>query len=139
MVPTKIRPMFNHILVTMDKYTDSEMVGPAGLVNVEKQNNPIKEIQTVIAVGNSVHNLSVGEKVAINPIRYLRTKQEFQDSLAGDVQKGKVVTYFDFPVVTVGGVDYLFLVDSDVDYVVEEWGPDPDSPIVTSTSTIIKP
>ncbi len=139
MIPIRIKPMFNHILVTMEKYTDEETKSPSGLVNVKKAENPIKEIQTVVAVGDSVRSLKPGDAVAINPVRYLRTEQKFDDSLNGEVQKGKVRTYFDFPVVTMAGVDYLFLNDTDVDYIVEEWAPDPDSKIITVKNSIIKP
>ena len=65
-----IKPVANHIVTTMDFYTEEEaMVG--GLYSSAKLNT-IKEYQKVIAIGPYVKDISVGDIVRINPSRYIQ-------------------------------------------------------------------
>ena len=132
MVPVKIKPMFNHILVTMEKETEDKMRG--GLIDVTKREGSIKDLQTVVAVGTTVSSLKPGDVVHINPNRYIRTKHSLKDDLDSGTEMQVNVN---FPVVDLGGVDYLFLFDSDIDYVVEEWSADSESELYTPDNKII--
>lgn len=59
--------MFNQVITTRNLY--NEQVTPDGII-LGKQAS-IKEYQTVIAVGPSVHGISPGDIVFINPLRYM--------------------------------------------------------------------
>lgn len=67
----KIKPCANHVVTTMEMYTEEEVKGVAGLVDTSKLNT-IKEYQTVIAVGPFVKDVKVGDLVRINPSRYIQ-------------------------------------------------------------------
>ena len=131
MIPVKIKPMFNHILVTMEKETEDKKIGT--LIDVTKREGTVKDLQTVVAVGNTVTSMKPGDVVHINPNRYIRTKHSLKDDLDSGTEMQVNVQ---FPVVELGGISYLFLFDSDVDYIVEEWGQDSSS-IVYQEPTII--
>ena len=124
MVPSKIRPMFNHIVVTMEKEAEDKKIGK--IIDVTKREGMVKDIQTVVAVGSTVTSVKPGDVVHINPNRYIRTKQSLKDDLDSGTNLEVNVK---FPVVELAGVDYLFLFDSDVDYIVEEWAPNPSAEI----------
>ena len=65
-----IKPVANHIVTTMDFYTEEEaMVG--GLYSSAKLNT-IKEYQKVLAIGPYVKDINVGDIVRINPSRYIQ-------------------------------------------------------------------
>ena len=66
----KIKPVANHIVTTMEFYTEEEaMVG--GLYSSAKLNT-IKEYQKVLAIGPYVKDINVGDIVRINPSRYIQ-------------------------------------------------------------------
>lgn len=111
--PSKITPMFNHILVTADRYEDDKK-NASGLI-LETAGG-LKEIQKIVAVGSSVRGLKEGDYVQINPTRYIRDTNSLKD-----VGKSKAELHFEFPVVEVGGKPYLFLYDSDIDFIIDAW------------------
>lgn len=121
MIPSKIKPLFNHILVTADKY-EADVETDSGLVLSKQTRGSLKPIQRVVAIGNTVSSMKVGDYVQINPTRYMRDSNSLKD-----VGKSKEELHFEFPVVTIKGKDYLFLFDSDIDYIIEEFDADPDT------------
>jgi len=122
----KIRPMFNQVITTMEKYSDEELkVG--SIIDVSKVNNPIKEYQKVVAVGPMVRNIEVGDVVMINPKRYgkmLHKEGSLKDGVIGD---NPVVSY-NFNVIELDHQPYLLLLDQDIDFIVEEYEEVEDSP-----------
>ena len=121
MTPLKIKPLFNRILLTMNKYTEDQKVSDV-LIDAKKSKGDLKEIQKVVEIGTSVSIVKPGDYVKINPTRYLRNTNSIKD-----MDKSKAEMTIEFPVITLGGVDYLFLFDTDVDYIVTEWAPDADT------------
>lgn len=80
----KIKPTFNHIVVTMNCYDRNYKTG--GIIDSSKA-GLIKEYQTVIEIGPMVKSVNVGDVVFINPQRYLEIKHHFKDADANNVQK----------------------------------------------------
>lgn len=109
-----IKPMFNHIVTTMDRYEDDQHNG--ALIDVKRQSGMIKDIQRVVAVGTTVTSLHVGDLVKINPTRYMRIGNSVKD-----LDKSKNDVKFEFPVVEMSDKNYLFLFDTDIDYIVTEY------------------
>lgn len=122
----KLRPVFNQIVTTMDYYED-DVFTEGGLIDTRKQKGTIKEYQTVLAVGNSVSTVKVGDLVCINPTRYAKTKHE-DGSLKDGVITDNIVVGFNFNVVDIDDKPCLLLYDSDIRYVIEEYidVPDPE-------------
>ena len=115
----KIRPMFNQVICTMVKYTDDDLRN-GGIVDVKKIQNPIKEYQRVVAVGNMVRDINVGDLVMINPTRYGKTKHH-PNSLRVDIEGDNPVVEYNFNIMELDGVPHLILTNQDIDYVIEEY------------------
>lgn len=119
----KLRPMFTNIVTTMNSYED-DVVTASGLLDTTRQKGALKEYQTVIAVGNSVRDINIGDVVCINPIRYAQYKHD-KGSLK-DIASSNPVVGYNFNVVEIDGKDCLLLHDQDIRYVIEDYEEVPD-------------
>ena len=59
---TKIKPMFTDLIITADRFDRDITEG--GIVVANK--GDLKSYQTVIAVGDAIRNIAVGDKVMVN-------------------------------------------------------------------------
>lgn len=128
----KIKPMFTALITSMDKYEQDVTTG--GLINVTKMQGGLKEYQTVLAVGDSVRGIKVGDLVCINPTRFA-VKKHREGSLKDGVITDNPVTTYNFDIVEMDGKQCLLLQDRDIDFIIEDWEEIPDQP----QSTIIQP
>ena len=132
----KIKPMFNQVICTMDKYTDDDLK-QGGLVDVKKIQNPIKEYQRVVAVGNMVRDINVGDLVMINPTRYGKTKHG-PNSLRADIEGDNPIVEYKFNIMELDHVPHLILTNQDIDFVIEEYEKEaPTSDIIEVKNEII--
>lgn len=122
----KIKPMFNQVITTMDKYSDDEMK-TGSIIDVSKVNNPIKEYQKVVAVGPMVRNIEVGDIVMINPKRYGKVRHKEGSLKDGIITDNPVVSY-NFNVIELNHTPFLLLLDQDIDFIIEEYEEVKDSP-----------
>lgn len=122
----KIRPMFNQVITTMDKYSDDEMK-TGSIIDVSKVNNPIKDYQKVVAVGPMVRNIEVGDIVMINPKRYGKVRHKEGSLKDGVITDNPVVSY-NFNVIELNHTPFLLLLDQDIDFIIEEYEEVKDSP-----------
>lgn len=134
----KIRPMFNQIVCTMEKYTEEDTkIG--SLIDVHKVQNPIKEYQKVIAIGPMVKNINIGDTVMINPRRY-EVKRYEDGSLKNNVIAQNEVIKYNFNIIELDHIKYLLLQDNDIDFVIEEYEEEreePQSDIIVPNNDII--
>ena len=115
----KIRPMFNSLITTMDKYEeDVKTVG--GLVDSSKLQGTLKEYQTVLAVGDFVKNIKEGDLVFINPIRFA-VKQHREGSLKDGVITDNPIVKYNFDIVEMDGKQCLLLQDRDISFIIEDY------------------
>lgn len=131
---TKIKPLFNHLLVTGDKF-DKDMVSN-GVIIAGK--GDLKLWQTVVAVGSTVRDIKVGDKVMIIPDHFA-VKKYNKNSIQNDIDNNPVLTY-NFPFETVDNKDgepeeYLYISDNDIRYVFE--GEEKEDLIVPGKKTLI--
>ena len=115
---TKIKPLFNHILVTGDKFEKDMIVG--GVIVAKK--GDLKLWQTVEATGPTARDIKAGDKVMIIPDHFA-VKKYNKNSVQNDLDNNPVLTY-NFPFETVEDEkgetkDYLYISDNDVRYVFE--------------------
>ena len=131
MIPRKIRPTPNHIVTTMDKYEedDSKLV-----LDVKELAGTVKDTQKVVAIGPLVRDIKVGDYVRICPDRYIKVKH----SLAEELNEKEMQVSINFPIVDLEDGRYLFLYESDVDYVIEEFAPETTEKVLYTPPTIIK-
>lgn len=121
----KIKPLFNRILVTADKYEDDIIEN--GIIRTTK--GTLKEYQKVLAVGSTVRDIKEGDLVLINPIRYA-VKKHREGSLKDGVITDNPVVSYNFNLVEVGDKINILLYDSDIDYIIEDYEEDKPSMII---------
>lgn len=113
----KIKPMFNGLITTMNKYSATETVRGSDIIDATKA-NAVKEYQTVVAVGPQVKGIEVGDIVYINPKRYMVMEHK-PGSLKDNVIQDNMIKGYKFDIVEISGVDHLYLFDNDIKYVAE--------------------
>lgn len=122
----KIRPMFTSLITTMDKYQE-ETYTEGGLIDTTKQVGGLKEYQRVLAVGDSVKSVKVGDLVCVNPSRFAVRKHQ-TGSLKDGVITDNPVTAYNFDVVEIDDQQCLLLQDRDIEFIIEEYEEVPDTP-----------
>ena len=128
----KIKPMFNSLITTMDKYDEDVKVG--GLIDSKKTKGSLKEYQKVLAIGTTVRDIKVGDLVCINPTRFGVKKHREGSLKDGIITDNPIITY-NFDVVEMDDNQCLLLQDRDIDFIIEDWEEVPDP----STSSLIMP
>ena len=113
----KVKPMFNGLITTMNRYDNNVKINNTNLVDSRKV-NAVKEYQTVIAIGPMVRGIEVGDVVFVNPSRYAVMKHK-QGSLQDGVIQDNPVVGYNFDIVEIDGEEYLYLQDSDIKFVAE--------------------
>lgn len=114
----KIKPMFNAIVTTMDKYEDD--VTYSGIITKNRTKGAIKEYQKVVAIGTSVRDIKEGDLVKINPSRYIVRKYPEGSMKDGVISHNEEIGY-QFNIIEIDGVEHLYLRDNDIDYVITEY------------------
>ena len=114
----KIKPLFTSIITTAERYEDDETVNGV----ITRARGEMKPIQKVVAIGECVKTVNVGDYVMVNPKRYIRVNQERDNSIKDTmVESYKNVVSYDIPTVELDGVIHLYLQDRDIDFVVEDY------------------
>lgn len=121
----KIKPLFNMLVTTCNKYDANIKIAGTDLLDSTKADT-IKEYQTVIAVGPSVRGIEVGDVVFINPARYIVRKHQ-EGSLKDGVITDNPVIGYKFETVEVDGEVLLLLFDNDIKFTatIEEFNENP--------------
>lgn len=120
----KIKPMFTSLITTMDKY-EEEIKTADGLVDTTKQVGGLKEYQKVLAIGDSVRGIKVGDLVCVNPSRFAVRKHQAGSLKDGIVSDNPITTY-NFDVVEMDEKQCLLLQDRDIDFIIEDYEVIPD-------------
>ena len=122
----KIRPMFTALITTMDKYEHDKLTN-SGLIDAAKQQGTLKEYQKVLAIGDSVRNIKVGDLVC----RFAVKKHKEGSMKDGVITDNPVIAY-NFDTVEMNGKQCLLLQDRDIEYIIEDYeeGPDPAPSVI---------
>ena len=128
----KIKPLFNRLLVTADKYERDVVKGGVVVITA----GTLKEYQKVLSVGSTVRDIKEGDTVLINPTRYAIRKHN-AGSLKDGVITDNPVTSYNFNLVEVNGEVCILLYDQDIDYVIEECEEVPDESLILPENKII--
>lgn len=126
----KIQVRNNAILTTayrfnVEDHVELEHDKATGLIfkNMKEANNLPQLFQKVINVGPNVRDIKAGDIVFLNPFHYLNRKLvEQKNDISADINEKHVKEEFgpeyEFPSVILDGVEYLYLFDRDVEYIV---------------------
>lgn len=128
----KIKPLFNRLLVTADKYEKDVVKGGVVVITA----GTLKEYQKVLSVGSTVRDIKEGDTVLINPTRYAVRKHN-AGSLKDGVITDNPVTSYNFNLVEVNGEVCILLYDQDIDYVIEECEEVPDESLILPDNKIL--
>lgn len=128
----KIKPLFNRLLVTADKYERDVVKGGVVVITA----GTLKEYQKVLSVGSTVRDIKEGDTVLINPTRYAVRKHN-AGSLKDGVITDNPVTSYNFNLVEVNGEVCILLYDQDIDYVIEECEEVPDESLILPDNKIL--
>ncbi len=115
----KVTPMFTRILTTADVYSKEDAL-EHGIMNPKKV-GMIKDIQKIVAIGNSCRFVKPGDIVSLNYTRYGRSVQRKDSLKAGIDEHYNAEMVFDINVLTVNDEKLLFLDEGDVQYIVDEF------------------
>ena len=128
----KVKPLFTSIITTGDKF-EKDMI--SGNVIIAKAGD-IKLWQTVLAVGSTVRDINVGDKVMINAEHYLVKKYD-KNSIQNDFDNNPSLGYR-FNWVTIDDEkgepqECMLLNDRDILYVFD--GEEKEDDIIAYTAT----
>lgn len=121
----KIKPLFTGIITTANKYTINHSKNGV-ITNIP---DTLKEYQTVVAIGDSVRGINVGDVVVIDPTRFV-VKKHKEGSLKDGVIQDNVVIAYNFDIIKINNENHLLLQDRDIKYVIEDFEEDKEEPVI---------
>ena len=113
-----IKPMFTEIVTTAERYIDNTPTTLGGIIDVTKLKTGLREYQTVVAVGDAVRNIQVGDLVCIKPDRFAVDKN--RNSVKEDIL-GKDIVAYEFPTIQLNGVDHLLIDSTDIKFIITDY------------------
>ena len=116
----KIKPVFNRIVVTADRYVNSQKIAGTDLIDASKSEGSLREYQKVVAVGDTVRCVKEGDIVCIDPTRYAVRKHQ-EGSMKNGIITDNPVTRYNFEMVVLDGKEHILLYDSDISYIIEDY------------------
>lgn len=128
----KVTPMFNKIITTAE-FTE-ELTESSIITNTKKS---VDEFQTVIAVGDSVRSIKVGDVVCVDPNRYAVRKYK-KDSVKADIEEyANTIIDYEIPLIILDGVKHLMIMDSDVLFIVDDYEKIEPKQIIDNTKVLM--
>lgn len=128
----KVTPMFNKIITTAEF---TEELTESGIITNTKKS--VDEFQTVIAVGDSVRSIKVGDVVCVDPNRYAVRKYK-KDSAKADIEEyANTIIDYEIPLIILDGVKHLMIMDSDVLFIVDDYEKIEPKQIIDNTKVLM--
>lgn len=115
----KIRPMFTAIVTTAAAFEDNTIAG-THLIDTRKTTQMIDNIQRVVAVGSTVRDIKVGDLVCLDFKMYGKVVHNPGSIEEATIKDNPIVEYL-FDTIEIDGVDYLYLQDRDVKFIIDEY------------------
>lgn len=123
MIIKKIKPLFNRMVTTAHVFTKDEAMNESGLI-IGNLEGTFKPVQTIIECGDAAkaRGLKEGDLVSIDFTRYGKPKQKKDTNSINESMDGyHVQMVYEIPIIMINDKEHLFLNDSDVEYVIEEF------------------
>ena len=128
----KVTPMFNKIITTAEF---TEELTESGIITNTKKS--VDEFQTVIAVGDNVRSIKVGDVVCVDPNRYAVRKYK-KDSAKADMEEyANTIIDYEIPLIILDGVKHLMIMDSDVLFIVDDYEKIEPKQIIDNTKVLV--
>ena len=122
----KVRPLFTGVITTAKRYVGMQSAKKGSLIlDTRKMDGSMNPYQTVYSVGGTVRDIKEGDVVKINFSRYAKTKHTpGAIDEAENTQSDNLSWTYEIPIIVINDVQYLFIQDRDIEYVVEEYDVD---------------
>ena len=122
----KVRPLFTGVITTAMRYVGQQTAKKGGIIlDTRKMDGSLNPYQTVYAVGGTVRDIKEGDVVKINFSRYAKARHTpGAIDEAENKQFDNLSWDYEIPVITINDVQYLFIQDRDIEYVVTEYDVD---------------
>lgn len=119
----KVRPLFTGVITTAKRYKGEQYASKGSLIlDTRKLDGSMNPFQQVYAVGGTVRDIKEGDVVKINFARYAKAKHTpGAIDEAENVQSDNLGWTYEIPLIVINDVEYLFIQDRDIEYVVEEF------------------
>lgn len=119
----KIRPLFTGVITTARTYVGEQYASEGSLIiDTRKRDGSLNPYQVVYSVGGTVRDIKEGDVVKINFKRYQVVKH-----VPGAIDEAENKQFMndnwdvEVPIIVINGIEYLFIQDRDIEYVVEEY------------------
>lgn len=120
----KVRPMFTSVITTATRYKGDQLTESGGLlIDTRKMDGTMNPIQRVIAVGNHVQGVNVGDVVKINFMRYTKSRH-VPGKIEDNVQSDNMSAFVEIPFIEINGQQCLHIQNNDIEYVIEDYDVD---------------
>ena len=103
LVLKKIKPTFTRLVTTADRYTFEDSITETGMVIP------------------GVREIKEGDKVSLNFKRFAQYKYSKNSAKADMEEYNNQIVSYAFTFVEIDGVDYLFLDNQDVEFIIKEY------------------
>jgi hypothetical protein len=112
--------MFTGVVTTARRYVGDTTTKGGLLLDTTKMEGTMNPFQWVVSVGPMVKDLKEGDIVSINFKRYAKA-QHLPGAIENNVQSDNLSVVYDIPMINIDGVEYLYLQNNDIEFVVEEY------------------
>lgn len=122
----KVRPLFTGVITTAKRYVGMQSAKKGSLIlDTRKMDGSMNPYQTVYSVGGTVRDIKEGDVVKINFSRYAKAKHTpGAIDEAENVQSDNLGWTYEIPVIIINDIEYLFIQDRDIEYVVVDYDVD---------------
>ena len=111
-----IKPQFTTVITTLDSYEEDLIVD--GMVKAPQ--GTVKLYQTVVAVGDAVRGIKVGDLVLVNFNRYIVQKYK-ENSIKNEMSNMESELVLNIPRIVLDNKVYAKLQDNDIEGVITEF------------------
>lgn len=122
----KVKPLFTGVITTARKYVGEQAAKKGGLIiDTRKLDGSLNPYQFVYSVGTTVRDINEGDVVKINFSRYARAKHTpGAIDEAENKQFDNLSIDYEIPVIIINDIEYLFIQDRDIEYIVTDYDVD---------------
>lgn len=119
----KVRPLFTGVITTAKKFVGDQATKKGSvIVDTRKMDGTLNYYQTVVSVGSTVRDLKEGDIVKINFSRYAKAKHTpGAIDEAQNKQFDNLGWDYEIPIIVIDDIEYLFLQDRDIEYIVTDY------------------
>lgn len=115
----EVKPLFNGVVTTAMHYVNDQYDDTNILYDVNRMAGKLNIFQRVVAVGDTVRSVKVGDIVKIRYDRYAVVKH-VPGKLEENTVSDNLGYDYNVPRIIINGIEHLKIYDNDIDYIVTD-------------------